>query len=240
MTSSVDQPLYVILREQEEYGPFFKETLQEAMEAGNLVPDDWVRKADRTSCWTSVEQLLYGPPEPVPPMVKIRRAARLGMASLLSVTNRAVEICAARLAKRAGLIACACIAVAAGIAFLPEQPWAISVPWMLAGVAAGVALILRRRVLHGAIACLAASLLPLAAFRTISVVHHYLDPNRRETALPPIGEMYSNMPRKGVELPKDRPRAKSGIPALGLPQPTDEGKQERRAPADGVLEAAKL
>jgi len=227
-----ETPLYVILREHEEYGPFCRETLKEAMEMGNLVADDWVRKADRTSCWTSVGQLLYGPPEPESVIIKLRRHLRREVALLvratersLSVASRALESCATRLVKRAGLIAVVCIAVATGIAFLPEKPLVILVPWILAGIAAGVAMTLRRKVFRGIIACLAASILPLAANRANPVVARYLDPDRRENALPPIGEMYSTMPRKSADLHKDRLLpAKSGIPALGLPEPTEDGK----------------
>jgi hypothetical protein len=231
-TLPVDEtPLYVILREHEEYGPFCRETLEEAMEAGNIVEEDWVRKADRTSYWMSVGQLLYGPPEPEGLGIKMRRFLRFGRAALgqtattaFSLASRALDRCAERLARWAGLVALLCAAVATATAFLPGRPIALSVPWIMAGIAAGVALILRRKVSSGIIACLAASIIPIATYQMIPAANHYFDPNRRENPLPPIGEMYSSMPRKSGDLPRNRPKAKSGIPALGLPMPADDGR----------------
>lgn len=226
-----DPPLYVILREQEEYGPFCKETLREALEMGNLVLDDWVRKVDRSSCWTSVGKVLYGPPEPVALGVKFRRVLRLGMIELeravkwsATVINHELDGCATQLVDRARALTWISMVVATAIMFLPDRPLFVAVPWILAGTAAGIALMIREGSVRAFILCLAATIVPVATDRGISAVTHYFDPNRREVALPPIGEEVQSTPRKSSELIRTRSRAKSGIPALGLPQPTEDGK----------------
>lgn len=232
ITSPVEEPpLYVILREHEEYGPFCRETLRQAMETGNVVPEDWVRKVELPSCWTSVGQLLHGPSEPDPLRVKLRRFYRLGGAAsekVFASADRAVGFCARRIAGRAGIVALVCVAIATGTAFLPDRPFALSVPWILAGLAASVALILRRQFFRGIIACVAVLLIPLGTYRAIPVAKQRLDPNRVENALPPIGEMYSSLPRRSPDLPRVRVRVKSGIPALGLPQLAEEDEGEGR------------
>jgi hypothetical protein len=217
--------LYVILREHEEYGPFCMNTLREAMESGNLVAEDWVRTADRTSCWMSLGQLLYGPPEPERPMVRIRWVISRWVASLgwakarcLSWASQLLDRCCTPLETHSGTVALACILVATGIVLLPERPFALSIPWMTAGVLAGMVLIRRRRSFRGAVTCLASLVLPFIAFESAPAIRHNLDPNRRENALPPIGEMYSSMPRRNSDLPKRHGPVASGIPALGLPE----------------------
>jgi hypothetical protein len=224
-TSLVEPARYLILRENEEYGPFTRETLREAMDAGNLVAEDWVRMIDETTCWTSLAHLLYGPQPVERPITRMRRLLaqrfallrQLGIDSF-SIAGRVLDRFSARLARCPGLLALGSILVATGIVLLPDRPLAISVPWMLAGVAAGISMI-RRRSFRGVIACLTAMILPLAAFRVAPFLTRQLDPNRRETALPPIGEMYSVMPRRPADIPKAPDRIRSGIPALGLPQP---------------------
>jgi hypothetical protein len=225
-TSLVQSARYVILREQQEYGPFSKETLTEAMNAGNLVAEDWVRTIDRTACWRSLGQLLYGPPEPESPVVRMHRMALQGIASAselgarwLSTVSRVLDICSNRLENRLGFLALVSVMVATGIVLLPERPLAVSAPWIMAAVAGGVAMILRRRSFRGAIVCLAAVFIPLITFKAAPMVAYHLDPNRRESSLPPIGEMYSSMPRKSLDAHKRHPPAVSGVPALGLPQP---------------------
>jgi hypothetical protein len=225
-TSLVESARYIILREYEEYGPFSKETLMEAMKAGNLVADDWVRTIDRTACWRSLGQLLYGPPEPEQPIVRMRRMALMGFtwvsafgARWLSTVSRILDYCSIRLENRLGFLALVSILVAAGVAILPERPVAVATPWIGAGVAAGVAMVLQRRSLRGAFVSLAAMLIPLATFKVAPMVARQLDPNQLETTLPPIGEMYSNIPRRSFDSRKKQPPAVSGVPALGLPQP---------------------
>lgn len=205
------------------------------MEAGNLVAEDWVRHADRTACWMSVGKLLFGPPERVPLTVRLHAFAIRGVAFLreqavqaVSAANRSLNCYSAGLLNRSGFIAFLCVTTAVGIEFLPERPLPISVPWVLAGFAAGVALILRHRLFHGFAACLSALTLPLLAHWTIVAVNNYMDPNHLETALPPVGEMYSNMPRKAPEISKGRSRARSGVPALGLPQPAYAQESQNR------------
>jgi hypothetical protein len=197
------------------------------MESGNLVAEDWVRTADRTSCWKSLEQLLYGPPEPERPIVRIRRLIGGWIVSLhraraccQSVASRHLERCCGPLESHSGTVALACILVATGIVLLPERPFVLSIPWMTAGILAGIVLVLRRQSFRGTVTCLAALILPLIAFQAAPAIRHNLDPNRRETALPPIGEMYSSMPRRNLDAPKKRRPAVSGVPALGLPEYT--------------------
>lgn len=232
ITSPVDEtPLYVILREHEEYGPFCRETLRQAMETGNVVPEDWVRKVELPSCWTSVGQLLHGPPEPDPLSVKLQRFYNRCAAvfeKVFAFADRALDFCARRIARRAGIVALVCIAVATSTAFLSDQPFALSAPWILAGLAASVALMLRRQFFRGIVACLAVLLIPLGTYRAIPVAKQRLDPDRIENALPPIGEMYSSLPRKSPDLPRVRTRVKSGIPALGLPQLAEDDRGEGR------------
>jgi hypothetical protein len=223
-TSLVELARYVILRENEEYGPFTWQTLCEAMEAGNLVAEDWVRTTDEITCWTSLTDLLYGPQPVERPITRVRRwisqqftlLHQLGIDSL-SIAGRLLDRSSARLARWPGLLALGSILVATAIVLLPDRPLLISVPWIMAGVAAGISMI-RRRSFRGVITCLTAMILPFAAFRVAPILKRELDPNRRETALPPIGEMYSVMPRKPADVPKTPDRVRSGIPALGLPQ----------------------
>jgi hypothetical protein len=97
---------------------------------------------------------------------------------------------------------------------------------MLAGFAAGVALIFGRRHFRGGLTCIAAILLPVGAFQAVAFISEYFDPNRRETALPPIGEMYSRLERQPVEV-QINSSVKSGIPALGLPMPATDFDESR-------------
>jgi hypothetical protein len=129
------------------------------------------------------------------------------------------------LVNRSGLIALGCTIVATLIALHPERPLPIFVPWMLAGVAAGVSLIVRRCHFRGGLACMAAIVLPVGAFLAVPVVSEYLDPNRRETALPPIGEMYSRIERRPIEMQRIHSSVRSGIPALGLPKPATDSDE---------------
>jgi hypothetical protein len=221
-----DPAIYVIRRGDEEYGPFGRDTLREAMEMGNLVGEDWVRTIDRTACWVSLYRLLNTPPPPVPPMVMVRRIVARGLKvsfglgnCLLSAANQTLDRCSARMVNHPALLAFACIMAATAIVFLPGQPLGISIPWMLGGAAAGIAMFLSRRSFGGVLACLFSVLLPFGASRAIPLVNEYLDPNHLENALPPIGEMYSTMPRRAGESHRSNARARSGIPALGLPQP---------------------
>jgi hypothetical protein len=227
MTELLEDPtLYVIRRGHEEYGPFGRDTLQEAMEMGNLVADDWVRTADHTAYWVSLGRLLNGPPLPAPLSIMVRRTVIRGLNALfklgeraLSGADRILDRCSARMLNHSGLLAYACIIVATAIVFLPDQPLGISIPWMMAGFAAGVAMACRRRAFRGVLACLLSVLLPIGASRAIPTYNEYMDPNHLENALPPIGEMYSTMPPRAADSPKFPARAISGIPALSLPQP---------------------
>jgi hypothetical protein len=142
-----------------------------------------------------------------------------------TVINRELDGCAAQLVHRARTLTWISMAVATGIMFLPDRPLFVALPWILAGTAAGIALMIREGSVRAFILCLAATIVPLATDRGISAVNHYFDPNRREIALPPIGEeVQTNALRKSSESVRARSRAKSGIPALGLPQPTEDGK----------------
>ncbi|HET6408425.1 MAG TPA: hypothetical protein VFG14_11135, partial [Chthoniobacteraceae bacterium] len=69
-----DPPLFVIRRGHDEFGPFCEDTVREALNTGNVVPDDWIRLADGRDCWTSVEELLSRPPIPPGPVTKACQA----------------------------------------------------------------------------------------------------------------------------------------------------------------------
>jgi len=97
---------------------------------------------------------------------------------------------------------------------------------MLAGFAAGVALIFGRRRFRGGLTCITAILLPVGAFQAVAFVSDYFDPNRRETALPPIGEMYTRLEHRPVEV-QINSSVRSGIPALGLPKPATDLDESR-------------
>jgi hypothetical protein len=221
-----DPTLYVIRRGRDEYGPFGRDILRQAMEMGNLVEEDWVRVADHPSCWYSLGRLLAGPPPPLPPIVRIRRSITRWLKvwsklakQALSAGNQFLNQFSDRLLNHSGLLAIACIAAATAIVFFPDQPLGVSIPWMLGGVATGIAMVFRRKSLRGVLACLFSVLLPIGASRAIPKINEYTDPNYRENALPPIGEMYSTVTRRAPEVPRSSARVVSGIPALGLPQP---------------------
>ena len=90
---------------------------------------------------------------------------------------------------------------------------------IVAGAGAGLATIIRRRAFKGTFAVITSLLLPLAAFQAVPAVREQLDPNYKESALPPIGEMYSEIERTPREVQPARSKVTSGIPGLGLPQP---------------------